>query len=151
MTFRLPIYAAAAALLLAAQPMSAAMAGNLNYSAEEAKQDTSELLTSLKEFSVEQKEQAVDAAEDALHEVDDRIDALQARVEDGWHDMSEQARDSARDTLNALRERRQDVAEWLGGLKNSTGEVWVDVKQGFSEAYQYMSEAWDKAERELGT
>ncbi|MBO6519358.1 MAG: hypothetical protein JJ900_00595 [Rhodospirillales bacterium] len=150
MTFRYPIYAMTLAAFVAVAPVSGALAGDQDMSVEQIKEDTSELVTSLKEFGVEQRDEAVDAVEGALDAIDDRIVALETRVDHEWDEMSQAARESARETLRALREERQDVAEWLGGLKNTTGEAWAEVKADFSEAYKDMSEAWDKAERELG-
>lgn len=149
MTFRLPIYAAAAALLLAAQPVHHAMADSQDYSVEQIKQDTSELLTSLKEYSVEQKEEAVDAVEDALDEIDDRMVELQTRIDENWDSMSEATREKSKNAMADLREQRAKVAGWFDDLKDSSKDAWDDVKDGFSDAYNDMSEAWNNAEREL--
>jgi hypothetical protein len=74
---------------------------------------------------------------------------LQERIDDNWQNMSEAAREDARATLKALRQQRLLVAEWYGGLKNSSTEAWDHMKKGFSDAYQSLRGSWQKAEKEF--
>ena len=50
--------------------------------------------------------------------------------------------------LQALREQRVEVAEWYGSMKASMSESWSHMKQGFSDAYKDLANAWEKSEKE---
>ena len=94
-------------------------------------------------------DKAVDEIDDGLSYLDGRIDALQARLEDEWDDMSDAARENARETLDALKQQRADVAAWFDRLKDSTAETWNEAREGVSDAYQELADGWSEAEEEL--
>ncbi|MFD2110382.1 hypothetical protein [Thiorhodococcus fuscus] len=113
--------------------------------AEAVKQNTQDLLKSLKAYGADQREEAVEATKAALDAADKRIDALQTRLDDNWDSMSEAAREKAQASMKALRKQRTQVAEWYGSLKTSSDSAWDEMKEGFSQAYQALAEAWDDA------
>jgi hypothetical protein len=118
---------------------------------EDIKQETRELLQALKAYSVDQRDEAVEQARGALDKLDQRIDTLENHAREHWDEMDQAARDKASASLQALREQRTLVAEWYGSLKNSSGNVWGHVKQGFSTAYEALHEAWKKSEQEISS
>lgn len=113
--------------------------------AEEIKQDTKDLLASLKAYGADQREAAVKATKEALEAADERIDALQARLDENWDDMSEAAREKTQASMTALRERRAQVAEWYEDMESSSDSAWDEIKEGFAEAYEALGEAWHEA------
>lgn len=118
-------------------------------SLEEVKAETRDLLQALKSYSAQQRYMAVDETRAAMERLDQRIDALEAQVDQRWEKMSQSARQEARSSLKELRKQRTHVAEWYGGLKNSSADAWGHVKQGFTGAYTELQQAWEKAEKEL--
>lgn len=112
-------------------------------SVEAIKQDTQDLLESLKAYGADQRQEAVEATKTALEAADKRIDTLQTRLDDNWDTMSEAAREKAQASMKALRERRTQVAEWYGSMKTSSESAWDEIKEGFAQAYQALDEAWD--------
>lgn len=119
-----------------------------NVTTEDIKKETQELLSTLQQYTAEQRDEAIESAEQALENVDERVDELETRIDNNWDSMSEAARQKARANLRALREQRNELAEWYGGFKNSSAGAWEQMKQGFSDAYQEMSDAWEKAKAE---
>ena len=119
-------------------------------SAQNIKQETAELLEALKAYSTEQRDAAVEQSRIALENLDQRIDVLEIQMLDQWAEMDQATRTRTRDSLQALREQRTNVAEWYGGLKSSTADAWGSIKEGFSAAYQTLSEDWQKSEAEIG-
>lgn len=111
----------------------------------EVREETQELLKDLKAYSAEQRDQAVAAAKAALDKADQRIDEMQDWIDDNWADMSQTAREQARASMDALRERRTQVAESYGSLKTSSASAWEAMKAGFSDAYQALGDAWDES------
>jgi hypothetical protein len=136
-------------LLVMASPGFSAAAAEAT-SVENIKQETAELLEALKAYSTEQRDAAVEQSRVALENIDQRIDALEIQMLDQWDEMDKATRTRTRDSLQALREQRTHVAEWYGSLKSSSADAWGSIKEGFSAAYQTLSEDWQKSEAVIG-
>jgi hypothetical protein len=139
---------AIAVMLLAASLACSAYAGEKG-SIEDVKRETQDLLKALESYGANQRDEAVAQTRSALQRLDDRIDSLEARLDSNWEQMGAAARQSTRRSINALRKQRIEVAEWYGGLKSSSGDAWMHVKNGLAEAYRELSEAWKRAEQEF--
>ena len=63
--------------------------------------------------------------------------------------MDRAARLQATLDLSALRKERNDVAEWCGGLKHSSGLAWEDVISGSLKSVQGFRDAFSKAYRDF--
>ena len=121
---------------------------NISVTAQDVKKDTQKLLSTLQQYTVEQRDQAVDGVEQALKKLDQRIDDLEIQINQNWDDMNQSARRKAEGSLKALRKQRNSLAERYSGFKNSSTRAWEQMKEGFSDSYQTMSgslqEAWDE-------
>ncbi len=120
-------------------------------SAEDVRQETREVLDVLKDYTADQRDEAIKKINNALANLDDHIDALEKRIDNNWDKMDNAAREKARASMRELRKQRTQLAEWYGGLKNSSADAWEQMTQGFSEAYQSLQDSWDKAVREFGS
>lgn len=118
-------------------------------SAAEVRRETAELLQALKSYGAEQRDEALEKSRAALDQIDRRIDALETRMLEQWDEMDEAARARTRESLQALREQRTRVAEWYGSLKSGSVNAWGHIKQGFSNAYRAMHDAWEESEQEF--
>ncbi len=137
-----------AVLLFGCLSIAQAQSDNETVTGQDVKKETKELLTTLQEYTVEQRDQAVEEAGQALTKLDRRIGELERRIDDNWDKMTQAARQRARANLQTLREQRNELAEWYGSFKNSSAGAWEQMKKGFSDAYQAMSDSWEKAKRE---
>lgn len=140
-----------AVLLFGCLSIAQAQSDSDTVTGQQVKKETKELLTTLQQYTVEQRDQAVEEAGQALTKLDRRIDELERRIDDNWAEMTQTARQKARANLQTLRERRNELAEWFGSFKNSSAGAWEQMKKGFSDAYQSMSDSWEKAKREYDT
>jgi len=120
-------------------------------SLEEVKKETKDLLQALKSYTIEQRDEALQKSRDALGDLDRKIDELETRIAEDWDKMDKAARDNARASLKALREKRTEAAEWYGSLKSSSKEAWANMKKGFSDAYRELQDAWEEYEEEYGS
>ena len=59
--------------------------------------------------------------------------------------MSEAARQQARETMKDLQRKRNDLAEWYGGMKHSSAAAWEEVKKGFAESYDTLKQSFERA------
>jgi len=116
----------------------------------DVKKETADAAEAIKNYTAEQRDEAVKKTKAALDDLDQRIDRLEAKIRDKWGEMDQAARDKATTALRALRQERERVAEWYGGLQHGSAEAWDRVKQGFSEAYEKLKASWQKTEKELG-
>lgn len=148
---KLNIFAILLIGILGVTPMCYAETSTDKTSIEEVKKKTEDLLQALSAYTIDQKDEAVSKTKTALDNLDKRIDALEARVDENWDNMDKYTRKKARDSLKALRKQRNQVAEWYGSMKSSTGNAWEHMKKGFSDAYKSLSDAWEKSENEFGS
>lgn len=137
------------AALLALAPPAGARAAENTASADDVKQETVELLQALKSYGAGQRDEALEKSRAALQNIDRRIEVLEEDMLERWDQMDQAARDQARASLQALREQRTHVAEWYGSMKSGSVSAWGHLKQGFSNAYQALHDAWEQSERDI--
>ena len=118
-------------------------------SVESLKKETRELGQALKEFGADQKAEAETAIENTHSALDKPIETLQRELDQNWDDMSDKARERSRKSLESLQEQRQRVQQWYDELQASSSSAWERAKQGFSNAYEALSEQWNETERKL--
>jgi hypothetical protein len=116
---------------------------------EAVQQEAQDLLEALKDYTADQRDEAIERSKTALDILDRRIDELETDIADNWDQMSSAAREKTRESLKILRKKRNDVAEKYGSLKASSTSAWEEMKQGFSEAYEALSDAWAKSVNEF--
>lgn len=118
-------------------------------SIEEVKRETQDLLQTIGAYTADEKDEAVKKAKELINNLDERIDVLEAKIDKNWDQMSEATRTQARESLKALRKQRNQVAEWYGSMKTSSANAWDRMKNGFSDAYKALADAWEKSEKEF--
>lgn len=118
-------------------------------SINEVKQETQDLIQTLEAYTADQRDEAVQRARTALSNLDERVDALEKRIDGNWNQMNEAAREKARANLEALRKQRNQVAESYESMKASSVDAWDHMKDGFSDAYKALADAWEKSEKEF--
>ncbi|MBR0565513.1 hypothetical protein J5J83_05195 [Azoarcus sp. L1K30] len=116
--------------------------------AKEVRHEVIDAADAIKDYTVDKRDEAAAKAKAALDSIDGRIETMQARIEKKWGRMDAAAREKARQSLRALQRERVEVAEWYGGLKNSSAAAWEHTKAGFSKAYRALRTGWEKAEQE---
>ncbi|OGP51136.1 MAG: hypothetical protein A2Y79_03335 [Deltaproteobacteria bacterium RBG_13_43_22] len=112
---------------------------------EDLKEKATETFQAFKKFTTAQRNEAVKKAKDALDDLDAQIDHLESELNKKWDQMDQTARKKTTDALTTLRKQRNVVAEWYGGLKQSSGKAWEEVKQAFVKSYQDLRDAFMKA------
>jgi hypothetical protein len=136
------------ALLGLAPPSHASQHEKDKTTAKAVRHEVADAAEAIKQYGADKRDEAAKKAQAALDVLDARIEAMEARIDRNWDKMDKAAREQARSRLKALREQRVEVAEWYGGLKNSTAEAWDQMKAGFSGAYTSLRRTWEKAETE---
>lgn len=136
--------------MLGITPLCFAQTSNSKATMEDVKKETQDLLQTLKSYTAEQKDEAMHKTKAALDRLDKRIDALETRIDNNWAKMDKAAREKARASLRAMHRQRTQVAEWYGSMKSSGKDAWGHMKNGFSDAYKALSDAWQKSEKEFG-
>lgn len=112
---------------------------------QDVKKETQELISTLGKYTASQRDEAKKTAEKAMKKLDSRIEALEYRIDTNWDDMTQATQKEAKSNLKALRQQRNELAEWYGGFKHSSSEAWSEVKTGFSKAYKSINSSLDKA------
>jgi hypothetical protein len=116
---------------------------------ENVDEEWSEVVESIKGYSVSQREVAVKNAGIALKKLDKRIDNLTQRTADEWDELSVETREARLAALRKLTEQRKELAEWYGGMKHSSSQAWGEVREGFVDAYGILQNSWVDALEEF--
>jgi hypothetical protein len=111
----------------------------------QVRQEADDTLQAIKDYSIDKKDQVMVKAKDVLDKMDVKIDELEKQSSEQWQDMSEASREKSRQALRELRKKRNDIAEWYGGMKHSSASAWNDMKKGFIDSYHSLQQAFDKA------
>lgn len=117
---------------------------------EEMREGLTEAAKAISEYTVDQRDEAVQTIKVELDNIDKNISSLEKKIDEKWEKMDDTAQEHARKTLLELREKRERVGEWFGGLKHGSKEAWEDTKKGFSDSYRKLQDAWKKAKEEFG-
>jgi len=106
---------------------------------EQMKKEVGEAADSIRDYSVERRNEAVARARESADDIDRRMDQLQAQLEQRWDRMSTAARARSQQEMTDLRQRRNDLAEWYGGMRHSSADAWAEVKTGFVKSYDELA------------
>lgn len=131
--------------IFSSQVVNAAEKSATSTTAKEVKQEVSEAVRAIKNYSVNQKEEAVKETKKLVDNLDAHIERFENWMEKKQSQMSKTTREKAKATLKELRKQRNEVAEWYGGLKHSSADAWEEVKQGFSKGYKALAKSLSKA------
>jgi Na+/phosphate symporter len=115
----------------------------------EVKHKVGDAMQAIKEYSIDKKDQALAKAKEALNKMDSKIDELEKRSHEKWQQMSEASREKTEEELRELRKKRNEIAEWYGGMKQSSAKSWDAVKKGFIDSYHSLEQSFDKAAKKI--
>lgn len=112
---------------------------------EEVKKEVDEAVDAIRGYSIERRREAVERARESLAETDRRMDRLESQMNERWARMGAAARQREKEAMAELRRRRNDVAEWTGGMRHGSGDAWENVKSGFVRSYRELAVALHEA------
>lgn len=115
----------------------------------QVRRDMDQAVEAIRGYSTELREQAVANARRAAEDLDRQMARLQAQTDQRWSRMGEAARTRSQATMADLRQRRNALAEWYGGLRHSSTAAWGEVRVGFVTSYHELAEALRKARAEF--
>ena len=116
---------------------------------KEVKKEVQEAAEVIKNYSIEQRDEAVKNTKATLDKMDRRIDQMESDLNERWESMTVSAREQTQKSIRALKQKRNEVAEWYGGLKHGSANAWEEIKTGFSNAYEALGDALNKAEKDF--
>ncbi|MBJ6981658.1 hypothetical protein [Luteimonas sp. MC1572] len=103
----------------------------------------------IRTFSAERRAEALANARRGAEELDRQIQRLDAQLARDRERMGQSARTRAEATMADLRQRRNTLAEWYGGLRHAAAASWSEVRSGFVKTYHELSDTLGKARGEL--
>ncbi len=148
---RFPLRLQASALLLAmVMPLAQAAEDDSEATVESLRQEMQSLNQELSDFTAERRERLMTNIEDVLGALDARIATLENRLQEGWDGADKIARAQAQTALASLHRERARVTEWHQRMQDSADFTWESMKEGFNDAFDKLSEAWQNAEQSVG-
>lgn len=116
---------------------------------QQMRREVDEAVDAIRGYTIERREEAMTNARAGLRELDREMRDLQARGGEQGKRMSEAARANMARTMDELRERRTQLAEWTGSLRHGGADAWDEVRQGFVRSYHEFESAMQRARAEL--
>lgn len=118
-------------------------------SVESIQREMQDLKQELAEYSADRREQLAADIEATLKDIDTRIEILETRIQEDWQEMDKVARAEARSALASARRERARVADWYQRMQDSSEFTWESMKEGFNDAFDQLSKAWQDAEEDV--
>lgn len=149
---RSPLRLQASALLLAmVLPLAPGNAAEDDGDAtvDSLRQEVQSLNQELADFTAERRERLMTDIDDVLGAMDARIAAMESRLQEDRDKADRLARAQAQTALASLRRERSRVTEWYQRMQDSTDATWESMKEGFNDAFDKLSEAWQSAEENV--
>ncbi|MDF0748611.1 hypothetical protein NLU14_00050 [Marinobacter sp. 71-i] len=148
---RFPLRLQASALLLAmVMPLAQAAEDDSEATVESLRQEVQRLDQELTDFTAERRERLMTDIGDVLGAIDARVTTLENRLQGNWDEADKLARAQAQTALASLHRERVRVTEWHQRMQDSADFTWESMKEGFNEAFDKLSEAWQNAEQSVG-
>lgn len=116
---------------------------------ESLRQEVQSLNQELADFTAERRERLMADIDDVLGAIDARIVAMENRLQEDRDTTDRLARAQAQTALASLRGERSRVTEWYQRMQDSTDSTWASMKEGFNDAFDKLSEAWQSAEENV--
>jgi uncharacterized protein YukE len=133
------ILLAVIAALVIAIPLSGPTIGQTT--SDELAKETKEAMEAFKAYMVEKKNDAVAHGKDLLKKTDAEIDKMQAKADEASGD----AKVAYQKEIEDLKQKREVAAKKLGELGDASSDSWDDAKEGFTEAYKALYDAYKEA------
>lgn len=103
----------------------------------------------IRAYSAERRAEAVADAKRAADDLDRQTQRLQEQMDQRWGRMSQAARARSQATMADLRQRRNALAEWYGGLRHGSTAAWGEIRSGFVRSYHELADAVRRARAEF--
>lgn len=113
--------------------------------AADVKEEISETLDAIKDYSADKRDEAVTAGSALIDKLDARIEALERKAENASDSVSDATREQWKDTKAGLVKMREKAAMQLASMRESSTDAWSKAKHGFSEAVDDLGEAIEDA------
>lgn len=112
---------------------------------EDIKQKATETVSTVADYSKEQKEEFQKDMEAKLSDLGAEISQLKSTVSE----TSGEAKKDLNEKIAALEAKQSEVKKDLAKLKKSSGKAWSEMKTGVSKAWDALSDSYKKAKAEF--
>jgi len=125
--------------LMVAIPLTGPALGETT--SEDLAKESKEAYEAFKAYMVDKKNDAVAHGKELLKKTDAEIDKLQAQADEASGD----AKVAYEEEIDNLKEKRAAAAKKLDELGDASADSWDDAKEGFTEAYKALYDAYKEA------
>jgi uncharacterized protein YukE len=136
---RLSIIIAVIAALVITIPLSGPALGETT--SDELAKETKEAMEAFRAYMVEKKNDAIEHGKVLLDKTDAEVDVLQAKADEASGD----AKVAYQKEIENLKQKREVAAKKLDELEDASADSWDDAKDGFTEAYKALYDAYKDA------
>lgn len=116
---------------------------------QDVQQEAQDTALSVKEYIGEKKDEVLGQAGAALDKAEEQIEELSASIEAKWERMDAAARERANKTLDALKEKRQALADDINDMKDTSADALGKMQEGFWDGYESLKDSLDDARQDI--
>jgi len=114
-------------------------------SSESVHKEMHEAWEAFKAYVVDQKHKAIVHGKDLLQKADARIEELEGKADKASGEIKTQYHKE----IKVLKEKRANAGKKLDELENSSPDGWESAKEGFTQAYKDLYDAYKEAVEKL--
>ena len=136
-------YATTLLLLIAALLIAVQLAGPVigDTTSEDLARETKEAYGAFKAYMIDKKNDALAHGKELLKKTDSEIEKLQAKADEASGDTKV----AYEKEIDHLKDKRNAAAQKLDELGDASADSWDDAKEGFTEAYKALYDAYEEA------
>jgi MFS superfamily sulfate permease-like transporter len=113
--------------------------------AKEVAEETVDFYKKVKDYTFNEKDDYVEKAEARIQKLDPKLTALDDKLEQ----TAAGAKEELQNTLDRLKEKRNELDAKLTALKESSEVSWEEMKEGFTKAMKDLENAYKRAAAEF--
>lgn len=138
--------AAFAIVVIAGSVPALAQQSDEMVTSDEVKAEISQAMDAVRAYTVQQRDEALVTAHEGLVKLDAEIERREKALRENWAELDEATREEYGATVSTLRAARNELGERVGALQTGSADAWVELKQGFSNAYDAFEARWREAD-----
>lgn len=74
----------------------------------------------------------------------------EGRFKEKRDDLKQSSKDTYQTSTQGLKRQREELSAWYEKMKGNSSDSWDEIKKGFADAYDSLTDSWNKAEEETG-
>lgn len=120
-------------------------------SQDEVMKEMQEAASAIGEYSVDQKDKAIVEAKELMDKLDKNMEETESSMKEKWNSLEDSAKQNYELSKKEMEKQRQELADWIDKMQDSSADAWEETKKGFAGAHDSLSSSWQRVKEEMAT